>query len=652
MDCMATARTTTTSQLDIAHAATRRTWVVGTAGHVDHGKSTLVKALTGTDPDRLREEQEREMTIDLGFAWLELAGGMSVSVVDVPGHERFIKNMLAGVGGIDAALLVIAADEGPMPQTAEHLAILDLLEIERGVIVLTKRDLVDGEWLELITEETRERLAGTALANAPIVAVSSTTRAGLDDLKTELTAMLSAMPERIDSGKPRLSIDRAFTVAGFGTVVTGTLLGGVLEVGQEVELLPEGVRARVRGIQSHGRKSERGLPGARTAVNLSGIERDAIARGDVLTTPGWLEPTTILDVRLRLVRDAPGPLEQNDPIDLFIGASEALGNVTLLDAERLLPGEEGWVQIRLAQAIVTIAGDRFIIRRPSPSLTIGGGRVIDPHPRRHRRFRGDVIQALETKATGTPRERLLEVLAAGPAELRAISERLELDLTASRTLVGEAIAESEVVALGGDVSGPLAPNRLISRTDWVERGRNAVIALLTDFHTRQPLRRGMAKEEVKNRVSIAGRPADALLQTLAARAAVADLGSLLALPGHQISLTAQQQAAADRFVAALAENPNSPPAADGFGIGPDLLAAMADLGQIVRLPDNIVFGAIQLAEIQQVTLRLIDEHGSLTLAQFRDHFGSSRKYAQAVLEYFDQQRITRRAGDTRVRGTA
>ncbi len=632
--------------------AARPTWVVGTAGHVDHGKSTLVKALTGTDPDRLREEQEREMTIDLGFAWLELPGEMSVSVVDVPGHERFIKNMLAGVGGIDAALLVIAADEGPMPQTAEHLAILDLLDIERGIVVLTKRDLVDDEWLELVTEETRERLAGTALANAPIVAVSSTTRVGLDDLKAELATILLAMPERSDTGKPRLPIDRAFTVAGFGTVVTGTLLGGALEVGQEVELLPDGTRARIRGIQSHGRKSERGLPGARTAVNLSGIERDAITRGDVLTTPGWLEPTTIVDARLRLTHDAPGPLEQNDPIDLFIGASEALGNVTLLDAERLLPGDEGWVQFRLSQAITTAAGDRFIIRQPSPSLTIGGGKVIDPHPRRHRRFRSDVIQALETKATGTLAERLLEVLAAGPAEVRAIADRLEIDLNEARELAHEAIIAGDIVVLGSGVVEPLAPNRLIARSDWVERCAASVVKLLTDFHGRHHLRRGMPREEVKSRVNLAGRTSDALMQTIVARGVIVDLGSLLALPGHTIQLTEPQQAASDRFVAALAENPNSPPAADGFRIGPDLLAAMADLGQIVRLPDNVVFGASQLAEIQRETLRLIEENGSLTLAQFRDHFGSSRKYAQAVLEYFDQQRITRRVGDTRVRGSA
>jgi selenocysteine-specific elongation factor len=448
-----------------------------------------------------------------------------------------------------------------------------------------------------------------------------------------------------------LSIDRAFTVAGFGTVVTGTLLGGPLDVGQEVELLPAGMRSRVRGLQSHGRKVDRGFPGARTAVNLSGVERDMIRRGDVLTIPGWLEPTTMLDVRLRLVPTAPQPLEQNDPVDLFIGAAEAIGNVTLLDAERLLPGEEGWVQIRLAQDIVAAAGDRFIVRQPSPSLTIGGGRVIDPHPRRHRRFRPEVISSLETKATGTPEERLLHLLAVGPAEVRAIAEQLEHDLAGARDLVTAGIEAGDLVALGAEPGGPLAPNRLIARRDQLDRTREAITRLLGDFHARQPLRRGMPKEEVKSRLGAGGRAFDALVQTLVAEGELADLGSLLALPGHEIRLTAAQQEAFDRYTIALAENPHAPPAPDGFGIAPDLLAALADLGQIVRLPDNVVFGAEQLAEIQRETLAMIEQHGSITLAQFRDHFGSSRKYAQAVLEYFDQQRVTRRVGDVRVRGS-
>jgi selenocysteine-specific elongation factor len=628
-----------------------RTFVVGTAGHVDHGKSTLVKALTGIDPDRLQEEREREMTIDLGFAWLELPGGMTVSVVDVPGHERFIQNMLAGVGGIDAALLVIAADEGPMPQTGEHLAILDLLEIERGVVALSKRDLVDDDWLELVTEETRERLAGTVLADATIVPVSALTGAGLDDLSTALGALLEAMPARSAGGRPRLPIDRAFTVAGFGTVVTGTLLDGVLEIGQEIEVQPSGLRSRVRGIQSHGRKTERGEPGARTAVNLSGVERDAIRRGDVMTTPGWLKPTRILDVRLRLVQNAPQPLEQNDPVDVFIGAAESIGNVTLLDSERLAPGDEAWVQIRLAQDIVAVAGDRLIVRQPSPSLTIGGGRVVDAHPRRHRRFRTEVIASLETKATGTPEERMLQALSVSPREAREIADHLGLDLAGTRQLIEDRIVAGDVVVLGLDVGGPLAPNRLVAQRAQLDAMRNAVVTALAEFHRRHPLRRGMPREEVKSRIRMSGRAFDAAIQTLAGEGAIADLGSLLALPDHSIRLTAAEQAAADRFTAALREQPNSPPSPDGFGIGPELLAALADMGIIARLPDNVVFSVEQLREIQRETIDIIESQGSITLAQFRDHFGSSRKYAQAVLEYFDQQRITRRVGDVRVRGT-
>jgi selenocysteine-specific elongation factor len=636
---------------DSTTTLTQRTWVIGTAGHVDHGKSTLVKALTGIDPDRLQEEREREMTIDLGFAWLQLPGGMSVSVVDVPGHERFIKNMLAGVGGIDAALLVIAADEGPMPQTSEHLAILDLLEIDRGIVVLTKCDLVDREWLDLVTEETRERLAGTLLGNATIVPVSSISGVGLEDLRTAIRDVLLSMPERAVSGRPRLPIDRAFTVAGFGTVVTGTLLDGSLEVGQDVVLLPSGARARVRGIQSHGRKADRGEPGARTAVNLSGIERDAIQRGDVLTTPGWLEPTSLLDVHLRLIRDAPQPLEQNDQVDLFIGSAESLGNVTLLNAERMLPGEEGWVQIRLVRPIAAAAGDRFIVRRPSPSVTIGGGRVIDPHPKRHRRFRADVIAALETKASGSLEERLLQILLGDPPTVRDVGDQLGITLADARDLIQQSIDTGDIIVLGPDISGPLAPNRLITRQDRYRHTCGSLTALLAEFHRRQPLRRGMPKEEVKSRLQIGGRIFDGIIQTLARSDAVVDHGSLLSLPDHTIRLTEAEQNAATRFAEALALNPNSPPSPEGFGISADLLAALADMGQIVRLPDNVVFGSEQLAKIQRETLAIIDARGNITLAQFRDHFGSSRKYAQAVLEYFDHQRVTRRVGDARVRGS-
>lgn len=626
------------------------TVVAGTAGHVDHGKSSLVRALTGIDPDRLREEREREMTIDLGFAWLGLPGGLSLSVIDVPGHERFIKNMLAGVGGIDLALLVIAADEGPMPQTAEHLAILDLLDIQHGIVVLTKRDLVDAEWLELVTEETRERLAGASLADAPIVAVDSLSRAGLDNLIAQIDQLASALPVRSTAGRPRLPVDRAFTVAGFGTVVTGTLSGGPLEVGQEIELAPGGIRSRIRGLQSHGRKTNRALPGSRTAVNLTGVDREAVHRGDVLTTPGWLRPTALLDARLRVVADAPAPLEQNEPIDVFVGAAESSGHLTLLDTEHLSPGADGWVQIRLDQPIAAVAGDHFIIRRASPSQTLGGGRIVDTQPRRHRRFRNDVLQNLETRSTGTTEERLVQLLADGPIELRTLAERLSIDLDSARSSV--ASVDDLVAPLGPGDDVPLAPNRLIIRRDRLESERLSIVNLLHDYHRRWPLRRGMPREEIKSRITIRGRAADALLQSLAAEFSIADLGSLIALPDHQIALSQDQQRRAGAYLAALAAEPVSPPAPDAFGVDPDLLAAMAELGQVVRIADGVVYGVDELAQIERQVREIIDERESITLAEFRDVFGTSRKYAQAVLEYFDQQRVTRRVGDARVRGTA
>ena len=644
------ASTTNRTQGSDAAPPAARTIVAGTAGHVDHGKSSLVRALTGIDPDRLREEREREMTIDLGFAWLPLPGGTSLSIVDVPGHERFIKNMLAGVGGIDLALLVVAADEGPMPQTAEHLAILDLLDVQHGIVVLTKRDVVDAEWLELVTEETRERLAGTSLADAPIVAVDSLSRAGLDDLIAKLDELVGTLPGRPAAGRPRLPVDRSFTVAGFGTVVTGTLTGGTLEVGQEVELAPSGVRSRIRGLQSHGRKTERALPGSRTAVNLTGVDREAISRGDVLTSPGWLRPTALLDARLRVIADAPEPLEQNEPVDVFIGAAESPGHLTLLDAERLAPGTEGWVQIRLDQPVAAVAGDHFVVRRASPSQTLGGGRIVDTNPRRHRRFRTEVLDDLQTRASGTTEERLVQLLADAPLELRTLAERLGVDLDAIREAVA---AVTDLIAPIGAGDDPvLAPNRLVARREQIEAERHAVGRLLADYHRRWPLRRGVPREGGKTRPFGRGRAADAVLQTLATGGDIADLSSLVALPGHQITLSPDQQRQADAYRAALAADPVSPPAPDAFGIDADLLAAMVELGMAVRIAEGIVYGVDELATIEARVREIIDERGSITLAEFRDAFGTSRKYAQAVLEYLDQQRVTRRVGDARVRGTA
>ena len=622
------------------------TYVIGTAGHVDHGKSTLVKVLTGIDPDRLREEKEREMTIDLGFAWLTLPSGRQVSIVDVPGHERFIKNMLAGVSGIDAALLIVAADEGPMPQTDEHLAILDLLQIPRGLAVLTKIDTVDREWRDLVIEETREKLQGTTLAEAAILPVSAVTREGLDVLLVAIDAMLDAMPPHSESGRPRLPIDRVFTVTGFGTVVTGTLTGGPLEIGQEVEIQPAGLRGRVRGLQSHRAKVERAQPGSRTAVNLSGLAVEDLSRGQVLTPPGWLTPTRLLDAQLRLIPESPIALEQNDEVDVFLGSAEFPARVTLLNAEHLEPGQAEWVQLRFPEPAVAVKGDRLIIRRPSPSLTIGGGIVIEPHPRRHRRFHPDVIRTLETLATGTPEEILLQALGNEPAEVRQLLRRVTIPEPEGRAALAALIAAKEVIAPRREI--PAATDYVIAAAGW-DQITGQIHTLLAAYHAKHPLRRGMAKEEVRSRTGLPARAFEEIVSHAANSGLLAYEGGILRLPEHAITFTPEQQRAIDRYVAALRSAPYAPPAPSQFGIEPEVAIALAETGIVVRVDEGVLFAKETIAEIEWQVLEIINQQGSITLAQFRDHFGSSRKYAQAMLEYLDQHRVTRRIGDERVR---
>ena len=383
---------------------------IGTAGHIDHGKSTLVKALTGIDPDRLVEEKERGMTIDLGFAWLKLPGGREVGIVDVPGHEGFIKNMLAGVGGIDAALLVVAADEGIMPQTREHLAILDLLGVRRGVVALTKADLVDEEWIELVREEVAEQLKPTTLASAEIIPVSAYTGEGLPALVAQFERIFDETEERQNIARPRLPIDRVFTMTGFGTVVTGTQLDGAFRTGQEVEVQPRGMKTRIRGLQMHRRQVEVTTPGNRVAMNLANVSRNELERGNVVALPGQLQRTVLIDVRLQLLKDAARPLGHNTQIDFYSGSQEVSAKVRLLDVEELKPGRSALAQIRLSSPAAVARRDRFILRISSPSSTIGGGEIIDVHPRYHRRFQQPVLAALETLERGSPDELVLSAL--------------------------------------------------------------------------------------------------------------------------------------------------------------------------------------------------------------------------------------------------
>ena len=388
-------------------------FVIGTAGHVDHGKSVLVKTLTGIDPDRLAEEKERGLTIDLGFAWLTLPSGREVSVVDVPGHERFVKNMLAGVGGIDLALLVIAADEGVMPQTKEHLAILNLLEVKSGILVITKKDLVDDEWLELVKSDVAEAVKNTTFAKAPMVAVSALKGDGLPELLVAIDKLLKSTAPKEDIGRPRLPIDRVFTMSGFGTVVTGTLIDGSLSVGQEVEVVPKGLKSRIRGLQTHKTKVESAGPGNRVAVNLVGLSTSDLSRGDVLTLQGWLRPTSRCDVKLRTVVDLPRPVRHNAKVTFHTASSETPAKVRFLDHDDAGADEEVWAQIGLENPVALVKGDLFIIR--ASWGTLGGGRIVDTYVRRHRRFHKPVIDGLAALDKGGVHEALLKLLDRGDA---------------------------------------------------------------------------------------------------------------------------------------------------------------------------------------------------------------------------------------------
>lgn len=614
-------------------------YVIGTAGHVDHGKSTLVEALTGIDPDRLAEEKQRGMTIDLGFAWVTLPSGREASIVDVPGHERFIKNMLAGVGGIDLALLVVAADESVMPQTREHLAILDLLGVDRGIAVLTKADLVDADLLALAQLEVEELLAGTTLAGAPVLAVSAVTGDGLPGLAAALDGALDAAQQRRDLGRPRLPVDRSFTVAGFGTVVTGTLIGGALQAGQAVDIVPSGLRSRIRGLQSHRHAVETAGPGSRVAVNLTGIGPEDVARGDVVTLPGWLRPTKAVDARLRLLDDAPHAIRHNVPVTFHAFAAETPAKMRLLEADELGPGGETWAQVWLEHPLALVRGDRFVVR--SADATLGGGTIVDVDAKRHRRRHIPTIDRLDRLAKGSPTAQLLTALEGRePADAATLARRANIAEAEALSLANEAVAEGSVVALSGAVT---ASTPLYTAAAWARVSSQAQ-RLLAAFHAQNPLREGMTREEMRSRLGLRGEAGQLTLSRLVESGAVVGGAAVLRLPEHAVSVSGRQQASMDAFVAALERDPFGEPPA----LPPDLLGLLADQGRVVRAGQGVVFAAAPYARLEAQVTAHLRAHGAITVAEVRDLLGTSRKFALALLEHLDDEKVTRRLGDQRV----
>ena len=614
-------------------------FVLGTAGHVDHGKSLLVRALTGIDPDRLREEKERGMTIDLGFAWLTLPSGREVSIVDVPGHERFIKNMLAGVGGIDMALLIIAADEGVMPQTREHLAILDLLGMKNGIVVITKKDLVDSEMLELVTLYIEETLKGTTLAKSQIIPVSAMTGENLPTLITAIDSMLDKTAPKRDIGKPRLPIDRIFTIAGFGTVVTGTLIDGSLAKGQEIEIVPSLVKTHIRGLQTHKQISDTATPGSRVAANLANIATDQISRGDVLTTPGWLKASRMLDVKLRLLPSAPRALEHNTQVTLHTGATESQAKVRLLDASEVKPGDSAFSQLVLDTPIAAVKDDLFIIR--SPQETLGGGQILDTKVKRHRRFQSATIERLSAKDEGSAESVILASLdAQKPVEFSKLATTCNLPAKEIEATI-KLLAERTTITVLEEKS-----ERLIYSSQAWAATKQSVGQTLQKYHQAYLLRQGMPKEEMRDKLKIPARFFDSALKHLSAEGIIEEAGPTVHLPGHQIKLTPEQHKKIDAYIKALSSSPFSPPSETA--IETELLNILIGQRKVVKVADNVVFTA---EAYDQMTRKIIDHiktHGQITVAEVRDMLQTSRKYALALTEYLDNQKITRRVGDGRV----
>ncbi|OQA11277.1 MAG: Selenocysteine-specific elongation factor [Firmicutes bacterium ADurb.Bin373] len=633
--------------------------IIGTAGHVDHGKTALVRAMTGVDTDRLKEEKERGISIELGFTCLNLPGGRRAGIVDVPGHERFIKNMLAGAGGFDLVLLVIAADEGVMPQTREHMDIIQLLQVKKGIVVLTKCDLVDDEWLDLVKEDVKDFLQETVLEDAPVALVSAVTKKGIPELLELIGQAVEKVTPKAGQGQPRLPVDRVFTITGFGTVVTGTLLSGVIKVGEMVEVQPEGLSARVRTVQVHGERVEAAEAGQRVAVNLAGLEAEQIGRGSIVAGPGMIKPSQRLDVRLQLLKSAVRPLKNRTRVRFYLGTRETLGRVILLDREELAPGSVVYAQVVLEDRTVPVKGDRFVIRSYSPMRTIGGGAVIDPAPKRkHKRFREEVLEALSTREKGNPAEIVKLYLDANsnvhlPAEVAASTGLQEKEVMEAAAALAEG---KEVKLISGDGKQYLVSTAVYTR--WLEDIKTLAIS----YHREFPLRDGYPKEEIRSRKfpQLSAKVFQLVLLEMEKEGTLEVLPKVVAVKGFATGPDQQLKEQIQQISRIMGESAFLPPSwaelsnTIGFSEtkGAELLQYLLRTGEMVKVTEDLYFQGEVLQEAISKVTAYLSEHGEITVGELRDLLKTSRKYALPLLEYFDREKLTRRVGDKRLPGKA
>ena len=629
--------------------------ILGTAGHIDHGKTSLIRALTGIDTDRLKEEKLRGITIELGFAHMDMPGGERLGIVDVPGHEKFVKHMVAGATGIDLVALVIAADEGVMPQTREHMEICELLRVKKGIVVLTKTDLVeDLDWMEMVREDIGQFLKGTFLEGSEIVAVSAATGEGIEELKGSLTKLFAEVEPKSSDGPFRLPVDRVFTMRGFGTVITGTSISGRLRVGDPVVIYPEGLKSKVRGIQVHGNDVEEVLPGQRTAVNLQGMERALIERGNVLASAGALHPSHMIDVQLELLPSAPRPLKHRAKIRFHTGTAEHLATIVLLDREELKPGERTFAQVRLDQPTAALRGDRFVLRSYSPVQTIGGGSVLNPVPRKHKgAAKREAANALETLFTSSDPEIISWHLHdAGWAGLDEVQLRIRANLPLKffdKTLQ-QFMSGGKVVIYDKD-------NRRLIDPAALEEMKANVTDLLADYHGRFPLKAGMPKEEIP---ALLAKPVDPrlynfVLRHLAEEGKIALEMEWVRLSTHKVALTKDEETIREKIEKAFRDAGLQPPFFREIETSlpgtlkqrQEVLQWMLTKGVLVKTKEDIYFHAAAMAELQERLVAWLKEHGEITTPQFKEMTGASRKYTIPLIEYFDAQKVTIRIGEIR-----
>jgi selenocysteine-specific elongation factor len=627
--------------------------ILGTAGHIDHGKTSLIKATTGTDTDRLKEEKERGITIELGFAALDLPSGQHLGIVDVPGHEKFVKNMVAGATGIDIVVMVIAADEGVMPQTREHLEICTLLGVQHGMVAVTKIDMVDEEWLELALEDIRDFVKGTFLQEAPIVTLSAVTEEGIPEFIKTLDELAAKIPDRPPSDLFRLPIDRVFTMKGFGTVITGTLISGRVKVGETIMIYPSGITSKVRGIQVHNRSADEAEAGMRTAINFQGLAKEAISRGDVLSKPAALMASYMVDVSLHYLPSNKRPLKNRSRVRFHTGTSEVLGNLILLDRDELSPGEDSVAQLRLDSAVTLVKDDRFVIRSYSPVYTIGGGKILNPIPLKHKRFKSDTVEALKQLGNQAPEAVIAFQIQASDfqglsfAHLKVMTNLpdKQLDSTLQSLLSKKTLIQVD------------KENRTYIHHNCFKTLKNNFQSHLADYHSVHPLKPGMSKEELKTKfpLFLTSKLFNLTLNQMVKEQEIVQEENTVRLASHTVSLGSKQADVKNKILDTYLQSGLQPPyfkeLSKSMDADPkrskDILMHLVNEGAIIKVKEDLYFHAQTIEKLRKKLVEYLEARGEINTPQFKEMTGVSRKYVIPLAEYFDAINVTLRVGDVR-----